>query len=51
MLSAFRAIARSGLDSEHQLAMRDDAPWDRLVWAATNLIVASPPAPGLKETR
>ena len=49
VLSAFRAIARSGLDSEHQLAMRDTRPWDRLVRAATNLIIESPPAPGLKE--
>ena len=48
VLSAFRAIARSGLDSEHQLAMRDECPWDRLIWAATNLIIASPPAPWLE---
>ena len=26
VLSAFRAIARSGLDNEHQLVMRDDMP-------------------------
>ena len=51
LLCAFRAIARSGLDSRHQLAMRDNCPWDRLAWAATNLIIASPPAPCLKETR
>ena len=51
VLSAFRVIARSGLDSEHQLAMRDDCPWDRLIMAATNLIIASPPAPWLKEPR
>ena len=45
VLSAFRAIARSGLDSGHQLAMRDKCPWDRLVRAARDLIIASPPKP------
>ena len=51
VLSEFRTIARSGLDSEHQLAMRDTRPWDRLARAATNLIIESPPEPGLKEPR
>ena len=51
VLTAFRTIARSGLDSEHQLAMRDGCPWERLVRAAAYLIIQSPPAPGLKEPR
>ena len=42
VLSAFRAIARSGLDNEHQLVMRDECPWDRLARAAANLIIESP---------
>ena len=42
VLSAFRAVARSGLDSGHQLAMRDECPWERLTCAAANLIIESP---------
>ena len=48
VLTAFRAIARSGLDSQHQLATCDKRRWDRVVRAARDLIVASPPAPWLK---
>ena len=50
VLTAFRAIARSGLDSEHQLAMRDKCPWDRVVRASRDLTIASPPAPWINGT-
>ncbi len=50
VLTAFRAIARSGLDSEHQLAMRDKCPWDRAVRAARDLTIASPPASWINGT-